>query len=76
MDDKTRVEVTKRTISPCDLIAGDNPGTIISRPALSGPNNKKKSTNQMNLSVKILYKEKNSSDYVSKWPHANMADNG
>ena len=33
-----RTEVTRRTISPYDLTAGDNPGTVISRPALPGPN--------------------------------------
>ena len=35
---KTRTEVRRRTISPYDLTAGDNPGTIISKPALRGPN--------------------------------------
>lgn len=35
---KTRTEVRRRTVSPYDLTAGDNPGTIISKPALRGPN--------------------------------------
>lgn len=34
----TRVETTRRTISPYDLSAGDNPGTVISRILLRGPN--------------------------------------
>lgn len=35
---RSRVEVKRRTISPYDLTAGDNPGTIISKPPLRGPN--------------------------------------
>lgn len=35
---KSRHEVTRRTISPYDLTASDNPGTVISRPALRGHN--------------------------------------
>lgn len=34
---KSHIEHVRRTISPYDLTAGDNPGTVISQPLLRGP---------------------------------------
>ena len=46
---------TRRTISPYDLIAGDNPGTLIFKPSLREPNYDKWSTN-LRLALKARKK--------------------
>lgn len=38
MAEIVKVETTRRTISPYDLSTGENPGYVISQPALHGPN--------------------------------------
>ena len=49
------VPTRRRTISPYDLTAGDNPGTFISKPSLRGPNYDEWSTN-LRLALKARKK--------------------
>uniref|UniRef100_A0A0D3BJX6 Uncharacterized protein n=1 Tax=Brassica oleracea var. oleracea TaxID=109376 RepID=A0A0D3BJX6_BRAOL len=78
---KTRTEVRRRTISPYDLTAGDNPGTIISKPALRGPNYDECQSDQPERPAQVTRvltgrdtKKRVGSDLLKRPPEATMLE--